>query len=327
MEPPAKGSIHRGKVARIEQYGAFVEFQPDDDRQSRRPFRGLVHISQLSDQRVENVNDFVTVDGTVWVQVLAVEEQQNSSETGRPPRFKISLTMKDVPQSDDAIELVAQQESQQRVVASLEQSMHSTVGLGLARDPMARVGRDGGNGSSARLLLKSNMASSQQQQLDTINGYTLVDDNEGEIDLEPGPPSVKNAASMASPAPPEACRPSLGRGRGTTLPAWMTKKELPEQQPLGSLLSKDEKGGKKRDSGKNKDERRGRSKKKKKRKKHNRKKSSSRKRYYSDDDESSYEGRNRRQRKHSSRHYSSGDDSDESSHRSRSRKRRKQSSR
>ena len=50
---PQVGDVFRGKVVRIMQFGAFVEFAPGKD--------GLVHISKLADKRVEKVEDVVNL--------------------------------------------------------------------------------------------------------------------------------------------------------------------------------------------------------------------------------------------------------------------------
>jgi len=74
------GKIYEGKVAKIMNFGAFVQILPGKD--------GLVHISQISDQRVENVTDELSEGQKVRVKVLEVDKQ------GR-----IRLSMKDVDQN------------------------------------------------------------------------------------------------------------------------------------------------------------------------------------------------------------------------------------
>ena len=61
------GRIYQGKVARIVDFGAFVTVLPGKD--------GLVHISQISDERVENVADHMSVGDTVAVKVLEIDRQ------------------------------------------------------------------------------------------------------------------------------------------------------------------------------------------------------------------------------------------------------------
>lgn len=61
------GRIYEGKVARIVDFGAFVTVLPGKD--------GLVHISQISDKRVEDVNDYLKVGEVVKVKVLEIDRQ------------------------------------------------------------------------------------------------------------------------------------------------------------------------------------------------------------------------------------------------------------
>ena len=75
------GQVFEGKVIKIMNFGAFVSLSPGRD--------GLVHISQLSDDRVENVTDVVKEGEVVKVKVLEVDKQ------GR-----IRLSMKEVGKPD-----------------------------------------------------------------------------------------------------------------------------------------------------------------------------------------------------------------------------------
>jgi polyribonucleotide nucleotidyltransferase len=61
------GTIYQGEVVRIVDFGAFVNVLPGKD--------GLVHISQISDERVANVADHLQVGQKVAVKVLEVDKQ------------------------------------------------------------------------------------------------------------------------------------------------------------------------------------------------------------------------------------------------------------
>jgi len=61
------GQVFEGKVIKIMNFGAFVSLTPGRD--------GLVHISQLSEERVENVTDVVKEGDVVKVKVLEVDKQ------------------------------------------------------------------------------------------------------------------------------------------------------------------------------------------------------------------------------------------------------------
>ena len=77
------GTIYEGKVAKIMDFGAFVNILPGKD--------GLVHISQISDERVENVSDKLSEGDKIQVKVLEVDRQ------GR-----IRLSMKAVNEGEKA---------------------------------------------------------------------------------------------------------------------------------------------------------------------------------------------------------------------------------
>jgi polyribonucleotide nucleotidyltransferase len=61
------GTIYEGKVVRLMDFGAFVNILPGKD--------GLVHISQISDERVANVSDKLSEGDVVKVKVLEVDKQ------------------------------------------------------------------------------------------------------------------------------------------------------------------------------------------------------------------------------------------------------------
>ena len=74
------GKTYTGKVARIVEFGAFVNILPNTD--------GLVHISQISDERIENVNDVLKEGQMVNVLVQDIDN-----------RGRIKLTMKGIDQT------------------------------------------------------------------------------------------------------------------------------------------------------------------------------------------------------------------------------------
>ena len=75
------GTIYEGKVARLMDFGAFVNILPGKD--------GLVHISQICEERVEKVSDKLAEGDVVKVKVLEIDRQ------GR-----IRLSMKEVGEND-----------------------------------------------------------------------------------------------------------------------------------------------------------------------------------------------------------------------------------
>ncbi len=73
--------IVRGRVTRIEPYGAFVDFQTGQDYH-----RGLAHISQLAEGRVERVEDVLQMGQPVFCTVLEVQDDGRQR-----PRIRLSL--------------------------------------------------------------------------------------------------------------------------------------------------------------------------------------------------------------------------------------------
>ena len=76
---PEVGHIYTGKVASIVDFGAFVTFMPGKD--------GLVHVSEIKDERVENVRDVLSEGQEVKVKLLEID-----------PRGKVRLSMRLVDQ-------------------------------------------------------------------------------------------------------------------------------------------------------------------------------------------------------------------------------------
>lgn len=62
------GKIYKGKITRIMNFGAFCEILPGKE--------GLIHVSELADKFVKNVNDEVSVGDEVTVKVIEIDEQK-----------------------------------------------------------------------------------------------------------------------------------------------------------------------------------------------------------------------------------------------------------
>ncbi|MEP6710514.1 MAG: polyribonucleotide nucleotidyltransferase [Candidatus Saccharibacteria bacterium] len=78
-EEPEVGRIYEGKVVSIKDFGAFVNILPGID--------GMVHISELSNERVEKVEDVLTEGQIVKIKLTGIDE-----------RGRLSLSLKDVEQ-------------------------------------------------------------------------------------------------------------------------------------------------------------------------------------------------------------------------------------
>ncbi len=74
-----EGQIFKGKVVSIKEFGAFIEFAPGKE--------GMVHISKIARERVEHVEDYLTLGDVVTVVCL-----------GKDKMGRISFSMKDVAQ-------------------------------------------------------------------------------------------------------------------------------------------------------------------------------------------------------------------------------------
>ena len=82
-QEPEIGTIYTGKVANIVDFGAFVTFMPGKD--------GLVHVSEIRNERVENVRDVLSEGQEVKVKLLEVDQ-----------RGKVRLSMRVVDQETGA---------------------------------------------------------------------------------------------------------------------------------------------------------------------------------------------------------------------------------
>ncbi|KAL0962078.1 hypothetical protein UPYG_G00335400 [Umbra pygmaea] len=100
---PAMYSIVKGEVASVQTYGAFIKI-PGYRKQ------GLVHISELSACRVENVSEVVDVGEQVWIKVIGREM--------RDDKVKLSFSMKAVNQGTgkdlDPNNVIAEQDERRR---------------------------------------------------------------------------------------------------------------------------------------------------------------------------------------------------------------------
>jgi len=81
----AVGSVVKGKVSKVASFGAFVELEDGVD--------GLVHISQISDQRVEKVRDALQVGQEVEARVVKVDRGER----------RIGLSIRAMSMSDDEL--------------------------------------------------------------------------------------------------------------------------------------------------------------------------------------------------------------------------------
>ncbi|PDH29904.1 MAG: 30S ribosomal protein S1 [Puniceicoccaceae bacterium MED-G30] len=77
------GDMVDGQVTKITSYGAFIELEHDID--------GLVHISQINEERVEKISDVLEVDSTVTARVIKIDKDER----------RVGLSIKAANYSDD----------------------------------------------------------------------------------------------------------------------------------------------------------------------------------------------------------------------------------
>ena len=75
------GQVFTGKVVSIKEFGAFVEFAPGKE--------GMVHISKIAKERIDRVEDVLTLGDQVTVVCL-----------GKDKMGRFSFSMKDVPKEE-----------------------------------------------------------------------------------------------------------------------------------------------------------------------------------------------------------------------------------
>lgn len=73
-----KGEIVKCCISGIEKYGAFVTLD--------EYFNGLIHISEISEGFVSNINNFVNIGDTIYAKVLEVDENN----------FQVKLSIKNI---------------------------------------------------------------------------------------------------------------------------------------------------------------------------------------------------------------------------------------
>ena len=109
------GSIVKGKVSKIASFGAFVELEDGVD--------GLVHISQISDQRVEKVKDALQIGQEVEARIVKVDRDER----------RIGLSIRAVNMTEDEIKAL-QDEAAAAPSPSIPKSGEPLGGLATAFD-------------------------------------------------------------------------------------------------------------------------------------------------------------------------------------------------
>jgi small subunit ribosomal protein S1 len=105
VEEVKAGARVKGKVTRVADFGAFVELAPGVE--------GLIHISQLSTQRIRRVRDIVDEGQTVEVEVLSVDRESR----------RIALSLKTISQAQEDAEDAAEEAERSADIKSAEERL------------------------------------------------------------------------------------------------------------------------------------------------------------------------------------------------------------
>jgi small subunit ribosomal protein S1 len=122
------GQIYTGKVTKIERFGAFIDIGAE------RP--GLIHISELANYRVENVNEIVKMGDTVEVKVIGVDSRKR----------QIKLSMKAL----ETTEIPEEEEGANEPTLTAMQNALQRAMSGEKTEPAPGAGRPGRNQKKQR---------------------------------------------------------------------------------------------------------------------------------------------------------------------------------
>ena len=116
------GQIVKGKVSKIASFGAFIELEEGVD--------GLVHISQISDQRIEKVKDALDVGQEVEARVVKVDRGER----------RIGLSIRAVNMSEDELKALEAEAAESTELTSAGSAQSAELGsLGAAFDALGSV--------------------------------------------------------------------------------------------------------------------------------------------------------------------------------------------
>lgn len=85
MDELKEGNIIKGKVTGIEKYGIFVHLEND--------YNGLIHISEVSEDFVKDINDYVSLNEIIYCRVLEVIKETK----------QVKLSIKDINYKENLI--------------------------------------------------------------------------------------------------------------------------------------------------------------------------------------------------------------------------------
>ena len=208
---PVQGKIYPGIIRKVENYGCFVEL-------SGYKQQGLVHISQIAKDKVDDINEVVSINQEVYVKVMKVEYDEMSR------RSKLSLSIKYADQYTGAdrdpnnIEAELQEKARNYAINSSYANRGPVVLEAVLNTVCTKCG---GKGHLATECYNS-----------TGQKYELIEEPEDGNDEDDW------TKGIVIKRPPN----SVGRGRGATTPAWMKDPSLAGAVTAGNAhrnISKD----------------------------------------------------------------------------------------
>ena len=108
--------IVKGKVQGITEYGIFVKL---DDA-----YNGLIHISQVSNSFVKNINDYVKVNDVIKVKIINIDDKNK----------RLKLSIKDLNYKNDSIKF---EDSNKNGFKSLQKQLNPWI-----KEKLAEINKD-----------------------------------------------------------------------------------------------------------------------------------------------------------------------------------------
>ncbi len=160
------GHIIKGKVAKLTNFGAFIELEPD--------LEGLLHISELADHKIDKPQDIVKPGDEVEVKILKVDTDAR----------KIGLSLRRAQwAAEEHTAKPAQQES-----PTDAQGVPSGTDVDQAAKPQEKVGESGESGQSESGDQESKAVETETSEVGEVKGTgdsTLQKDDKAETSAEP----------------------------------------------------------------------------------------------------------------------------------------------
>ena len=110
------GDIVDGKITGIQNYGIFVNINNE--------YNGLIHISQVSNSFVKNINDYVKVNDVIKVKIINIDDKNK----------RLKLSIKDLNYKNDSIKF---EDSNKNGFKSLQKQLNPWI-----KEKLAEINKD-----------------------------------------------------------------------------------------------------------------------------------------------------------------------------------------